>query len=43
MGLTREEAASSVRISLGRFTEKEDVDYAASVFPKVVDRIRQVK
>ncbi len=43
MGLTREEAASSVRISLGRFTGKEDVDYAASIFPKVVDRIRRVK
>ncbi|MFA9408893.1 MAG: cysteine desulfurase family protein, partial [Candidatus Dadabacteria bacterium] len=43
MGLSREEAASSIRISLGRFTEKEDIDYAASVFPKVVDRIRQVK
>ena len=43
MGLSREEAASSVRISLGRFTEKEDVDYAASIFPEVVDRIRRVK
>jgi len=43
MGLSREEAASSIRISLGRFTEQEDIDYAASVFPKVVDRIRQVK
>jgi len=42
MGLTREEAASSVRISLGRFTEKEDVNYAASIFPKIVDRIRRV-
>lgn len=43
MGLTREEAASSVRISLGRFTQKEDIDNAASILPKVVDRIRQVK
>ncbi len=43
MGLSREEAASSVRISLGRFTEQEDIDYAASIFPRVVDRIRQVK
>jgi len=43
MGLSREEAASSIRISLGRFTEKEDVDYAASIFPKVVERIRRVK
>jgi cysteine desulfurase len=43
MGLSRQEAASSIRISLGRFTDQEDIDYAASVFPKVVDRIRQVK
>jgi cysteine desulfurase len=43
MGLSREAAASSIRISLGRFTEKEDVDYAASIFPKVVERIRCVK
>lgn len=43
MGLTREEASSSVRISLGRFTQKEDIDNAASIFPKVVDRIRRVK
>lgn len=43
MGLSREEAASSLRISLGRFTEKEDIDYASSVLPKVVDRIRRVK
>lgn len=43
MGLSRDEAASSVRVSLGRFTEKEDIDYAASVIPKIVDRIRSVK
>ncbi len=43
MGLSREEAASSIRISLGRFTEKEDIDYAASISPKVVERIRRVK
>jgi len=41
MGLSREAAASSIRISLGRFTEKEDIDYAASIFPKVVERIRR--
>lgn len=43
MGLSREEAASSIRISLGRFTEKEDVEYTASVFPDVVERIRGVQ
>ena len=43
MGLTRGEAASSIRISLGRFTEKDDIDYVASIFPKAVERIRRVK
>lgn len=43
MGLSREEAASSVRVSLGRFTDKDDIDYVAQVFPKIVDRIRAVK
>jgi len=43
MGLSREEAASSVRISLGRFTEKDDIDYVASIFPEVVERIRRVR
>ncbi len=43
MGLSRDEAASSVRVSLGRFTDREDIDYMASVMPKIVDRIRSVK
>jgi len=43
MGLSKDEAASSVRISLGRFTDKEDIDYVASIFPKIVERIRAVK
>ena len=43
MGLSREQAGSSVRISLGRFTEPEDIEYVASIFPKIVERIRGVK
>ncbi len=43
MGLSKREAASSVRISLGRFTEKEEIDYIASIFPMIVERIRGVK
>ena len=43
MGLSRKDAASSVRISLGRFTTKDDIDYVAEVLPKVVERIRSVK
>ncbi len=43
MGLSKGETASSVRISLGRFTEKEEIDYIASIFPMIVERIRGVK
>ncbi len=43
MGISRKDAASSVRISLGRFTTDEEIDYVISVFPKVVERIRSVK
>ena len=43
MGISREDAASSVRISLGRFTKDEDIEYVAKVFPTVVERIRSVR
>lgn len=43
MGISKKDAASSVRISLGRFTKDEEADYVAKVFPKVVERIRSVK
>ncbi|MCZ6468434.1 MAG: cysteine desulfurase family protein [Candidatus Dadabacteria bacterium] len=43
MGLSKGETASSVRISLGRFTEKEEINYIASIFPMIVERIRGVK
>ncbi|MEM7007959.1 MAG: cysteine desulfurase family protein [Thermodesulfobacteriota bacterium] len=42
MGLSKKDASSSIRLSLGRFTSLEDIDYVASVMPKVVDRIRSV-
>ena len=42
MGLTREEAVSSLRFSLGRFTEKEDIERVIEVLPNVVERIRSV-
>jgi cysteine desulfurase len=43
MGLSRQESASSIRISLGRFTSEGDIDYVSQVFPKVVERIRSVR
>jgi len=42
MGLNREQAVSSLRFSLGRFTEKEDIDRVIDVLPKVVRRIREL-
>lgn len=40
MGLTREEALSSVRISFGKDTSKEDALYAARTFKEVVEKLR---
>lgn len=43
MGLSKELALSSLRFSLGRFTEKEDIDRVIEVLPRVVERIRTVE
>ncbi len=42
MGASKEDAASSVRFSLGRFTEKEDIDIVTEKLPGIVSRIRSV-
>ncbi|HEX3035948.1 MAG TPA: aminotransferase class V-fold PLP-dependent enzyme, partial [Thermodesulfobacteriota bacterium] len=42
MGLLRESADSSVRFSLGRFTEREDISRVLEVLPGTVERIRGV-
>jgi cysteine desulfurase len=42
MGLSKELAVSSLRFSLGRFTEKEDIDRVLEVLPKIVERIREI-
>jgi len=39
-GLSRDDARSSLRFSLGRPTTPEEIDYAISVIPAVVERIR---
>lgn len=39
-GLSRDDARSSLRFSLGRPTTTEEIDYAISVIPTVVERIR---
>ncbi len=43
MGLSEEQASSSIRFSFGRFNEERDVDRVLEVLPGIVDRIRQVR
>lgn len=43
MGRTRQEAHSSVRFSLGRFTTREEIEYAASAVVAAVNRMRKLK
>ncbi len=42
MGLTKEQAVSSLRFSLGRFTKDSDIDLVLEKLPQIVDRIRKV-
>lgn len=42
IGLPRDEAKSTLRFSLGRFTSAEDIDYALEVIPAVVERLRDL-
>lgn len=43
MGLTREQAQSSLRISLGWGTKKEELDYFVETLKTVVERLRSVR
>ena len=42
MGLAHERARASVRISLGKQTTQDDVDFAISVIPETVGRLREI-
>jgi cysteine desulfurase len=42
MGLSRERAKSSIRFSLGKQNTAEDVDFALSVIPETVARLREL-
>lgn len=42
MGLTREQIYSSIRVSLGRFTTKEDIEFTIQHFCEEVKRLRQM-
>ena len=42
LGLACEDARSSLRFSLGRHTSRDEIDYALSVIPGVVERLREL-
>lgn len=42
IGLSPDDARSSLRFSLGRHTTSEDIDYAISVIPAAVERLRSL-
>jgi cysteine desulfurase len=42
IGRSPEEARSSMRFSLGRFTTAEDIEYTLEILPAVVERLRSV-
>jgi cysteine desulfurase len=42
IGLKPEEAHGSLRVSLGRFTTEEDVEYFLGKLPKVIERLRKM-
>ncbi|MHA2430334.1 MAG: cysteine desulfurase NifS [Promethearchaeota archaeon] len=42
IGLKPEEAHGSLRVSLGRFTTEEDVDYFLEKLPSVIERLRKI-
>jgi len=42
IGLKPEEAHGSLRVSLGRFTTEEDVDYFLAKLPGIIERLRRI-
>ncbi len=42
IGLKHEEAHGSLRLTLGKYTTKADIDYTLKVLPKIVNRLREI-
>jgi cysteine desulfurase len=42
IGLPPVLARSSLRFSLGRYTEEEEIDYVLEVLPRIVDKLRAI-
>jgi len=42
IGLKHEEAHGSLRLTIGKYTTKEEVDYVAEVLPGIVESLRKI-
>jgi cysteine sulfinate desulfinase/cysteine desulfurase-like protein len=42
MGLTREQAAQTIRVSLSRFTTRVEIDEALTHFVKAAEKVRSL-
>ena len=42
IGLAPEQAHGSLRLSLGKWTKREEIDYTLEVLPKVIERLRKI-
>jgi cysteine desulfurase len=42
MGMPQQRARASIRISLGKQTTREDIEFAISVIPETVGRLREI-
>ena len=42
IGLKHEEAHGSLRLSLGRWTSKKEVDYVITTLPKIIKNLRKI-
>jgi cysteine desulfurase len=42
LGLGPEDSHSSIRMTLGKYTTKSDVDYVLEILPRVVERLRKI-
>jgi cysteine desulfurase len=42
LGLVPEDARATLRLSLGRQTTEEEVDFALATIPPVIERLRQL-
>jgi cysteine desulfurase len=42
MGLKREQAHGSVRLSLGRWTKESDINYVLKILPEIIKNLRKI-